>query len=105
MQAYSEKEGLLYFETSALEATNVEQAFQCLLQQVHHIVSSKYPGSKKAAQVRGVESCRACVCPLALRGVTKIRKDTADGTLAGEAGTAGDDKHRWSALASCTDNC
>lgn len=40
-QAYCEKEGLSFIETSALESTNVEKAFQQILTEIYHIVSKK----------------------------------------------------------------
>jgi Ras-related protein Rab-11A len=41
VQAFCEREGLSFIETSALEATNVEQAFQRILTEIYHIVSKK----------------------------------------------------------------
>ncbi|KAF1388330.1 hypothetical protein PFLUV_G00089080 [Perca fluviatilis] len=38
---YAEKNGLLYLETSALESTNVEAAFNTVLSEIHRKVSSK----------------------------------------------------------------
>lgn len=40
-QAFCEKEGLSFIETSALESTNVELAFQKILTEIYHIVSKK----------------------------------------------------------------
>ncbi|KAL9241258.1 hypothetical protein vseg_015389 [Gypsophila vaccaria] len=40
-KAFAEQEGLFFMETSALEATNVEQAFSEVLAQIHRIVSKK----------------------------------------------------------------
>jgi Ras-related protein Rab-11A len=40
-QAYCEKEGLSFIETSALESTNVEKAFHQILTEIYHIVSKK----------------------------------------------------------------
>lgn len=40
-QGYCEKEGLSFIETSALESTNVEKAFQQILTEIYHIVSKK----------------------------------------------------------------
>ena len=40
-QQFCEKEGLSFIETSALEATNVELAFQRILTEIYHIVSKK----------------------------------------------------------------
>ena len=41
LQSFCEREGLSFIETSALEATNVEQAFQRILTEIYHIVSKK----------------------------------------------------------------
>ena len=51
LQAFCEKEGLSFIETSALEATNVEQAFQRILTEIYHIVSKKALASEEAVQV------------------------------------------------------
>jgi len=40
-QAYCEKEGLSFIETSALESTNVEKAFHQILTEIYHIVHKK----------------------------------------------------------------
>ena len=40
-QAFCEKEGLSFIEASALEATNVEAAFQRILTEIYQIVSRK----------------------------------------------------------------
>ncbi|KAH7287688.1 hypothetical protein KP509_32G069500 [Ceratopteris richardii] len=40
-QAFAERESLFFMETSALEATNVEIAFQHLLTQIYRVVSRK----------------------------------------------------------------
>lgn len=40
-KAFCEKEGLSFIETSALEATNVEEAFQIILTDIYHILSKK----------------------------------------------------------------
>nr|AFK44865.1 unknown [Lotus japonicus] len=40
-QSYAEKEGLSFIETSALEATNVDKAFQTILAQIYRIISKK----------------------------------------------------------------
>jgi len=39
--SYCEKEGLSFIETSALESTNVDKAFQQILTEIYHIVSKK----------------------------------------------------------------
>lgn len=41
LQAFCEREGLSFIETSALESTNVESAFQRILTEIYHIVSKK----------------------------------------------------------------
>ncbi|EHA8588369.1 ras-related protein RABA2a [Cocos nucifera] len=40
-QSFAEKEGLSFIETSALEATNVEKAFQMILSEIYRIISKK----------------------------------------------------------------
>lgn len=40
-QAFAEKEGLSFLETSALEAVNIEKAFQTILTEIYHIISKK----------------------------------------------------------------
>uniref|UniRef100_A0A7N0RF68 Uncharacterized protein n=1 Tax=Kalanchoe fedtschenkoi TaxID=63787 RepID=A0A7N0RF68_KALFE len=40
-QSYTEKEGLSFIETSALESTNVEKAFQTILSEIYRIISKK----------------------------------------------------------------
>uniref|UniRef100_A0A803N1I8 Uncharacterized protein n=1 Tax=Chenopodium quinoa TaxID=63459 RepID=A0A803N1I8_CHEQI len=40
-KAFAEQEGLVFMETSALEATNVELAFTEVLTQIHRIVNKK----------------------------------------------------------------
>ncbi|KAL0384637.1 UNVERIFIED_CONTAM: Ras-related protein RABA2a [Sesamum radiatum] len=40
-QGFAEKEGLSFIETSALEATNVEKAFQTILSEIYRIISKK----------------------------------------------------------------
>ena len=39
--AFCEREGLSFVETSALEATNVDEAFQRILTEIYHIVSKR----------------------------------------------------------------
>jgi Ras-related protein Rab-11A len=46
-QAFSEKEGLSFIETSALESTNVEKAFQRILTEIYRIVSKKALASEE----------------------------------------------------------
>ncbi|XP_077249720.1 ras-related protein RABA2a-like [Tasmannia lanceolata] len=40
-QGFAEKEGLSFIETSALEAINVEKAFQTILAEIYRIISKK----------------------------------------------------------------
>ncbi|CAI8616622.1 unnamed protein product [Vicia faba] len=47
--ALAEKEGLSFLETSALEATNIEKAFQTILTEIYHIVSKKALAAQEAA--------------------------------------------------------
>lgn len=52
-QAYCEKEGLSFIETSALESTNVEKAFHQILTEIYHIVSRKaIDADDKGSKVR-----------------------------------------------------
>jgi len=48
-QGYAEKEGLSFIETSALEATNVENAFQTILAEIYRIISKKSLSSNDPA--------------------------------------------------------
>lgn len=52
-QAYCEREGLSFIETSALEATNVEKAFQQTLTEIYHIVSKKQLEAEEPTQGPG----------------------------------------------------
>lgn len=47
--AMAEKEGLSFLETSALEATNIEKAFQTILTEIYHIISKKALAAQEAA--------------------------------------------------------
>ncbi|KAK9727179.1 hypothetical protein RND81_05G263800 [Saponaria officinalis] len=47
--ALAEKEGLSFLETSALEAVNVEKAFQTILTEIYHIVSKKALAAQEAS--------------------------------------------------------
>lgn len=48
-QMFAEKEGLSFLETSALDAHNVEKAFQTILLDIYHIVSKKALAAQEAA--------------------------------------------------------
>ncbi|WZY97330.1 hypothetical protein YC2023_069659 [Brassica napus] len=48
-QSYAEKEGLSFIETSALEALNVEKAFQTILSEIYRIISKKSISSDQAS--------------------------------------------------------
>lgn len=57
---YAEKEKLFFLETSALEATNVENAFYTVLTEIYRIVSKKAliaddGNAKKAAVLQGTK--------------------------------------------------
>ena len=47
-QSFAEAEGLSYIETSALEATNVEEAFQLILGDIYRTISKKAVASDDA---------------------------------------------------------
>ncbi|RXI04308.1 hypothetical protein DVH24_038582, partial [Malus domestica] len=47
-QSLAEREGLSFLETSALEATNIEKAFQTILTEIYHIVSKKALAAQEA---------------------------------------------------------
>ncbi|KAL4283307.1 hypothetical protein GQ457_16G010020 [Hibiscus cannabinus] len=49
--ALAEREGLSFLETSALEATNIEKAFQTILKEIYHIISKKALAQEAAASV------------------------------------------------------
>jgi Ras-related protein Rab-11A len=49
MQTFCQKEGLSFIETSALDATNVEKAFQQLLTDIYKMVSRKQVGGDLGA--------------------------------------------------------
>ncbi|KAL3814545.1 hypothetical protein ACJIZ3_015813 [Penstemon smallii] len=48
-QGFAEKEGLSLIETSALEAINVEKAFQSILSEIYRVISKKPLSSDEAA--------------------------------------------------------
>ncbi|GAB4846804.1 Ras- protein RABA2a [Ancistrocladus abbreviatus] len=48
-QSFAEQEGLSFIETSALEATNVERAFQTILSEIYRIISKKPLSSAESA--------------------------------------------------------
>lgn len=48
-QAMAEKEGLSFIETSALDATNIDKAFQTILKEIYHIISKKALAAQEAA--------------------------------------------------------
>ncbi|XP_044461310.1 ras-related protein Rab2BV-like [Mangifera indica] len=53
-QVLAEKEGISFLETSALEALNVEKAFQTVLLDIYHIISKKALAAQEAASTTGV---------------------------------------------------
>ncbi|CAM8983086.1 unnamed protein product [Rhodiola kirilowii] len=55
-KSFSERESLYFIETSALEATNVENAFTEVLTQIYHIVSKRTiegEGATSSAPIQG----------------------------------------------------
>ncbi|KAL5232171.1 hypothetical protein ABZP36_030947 [Zizania latifolia] len=48
-KALAEKEGLFFLETSAMEAVNVEEAFQTIISEVYGIVNKKALAAKEAS--------------------------------------------------------
>lgn len=52
-RSFAEAEGLSYIETSALEATNVEEAFQLILGDIYRAVSKKPVASDEASAGQG----------------------------------------------------
>ncbi|KAK1396794.1 RAB GTPase-like [Heracleum sosnowskyi] len=48
-QTLAEKEGLSFLETSALEALNIEQAFQTVLTEIYHIMNKKALAAEQSA--------------------------------------------------------
>ncbi|GJN32637.1 hypothetical protein PR202_gb21153 [Eleusine coracana subsp. coracana] len=58
--SFAESEGLFFIETSALDATNVEKAFQTVLAEIYRIISKKplssQSGSGYSSNIREGES-------------------------------------------------
>lgn len=53
-EGLAEREGLSFLETSALEALNVEKAFQTILLDIYHIISKKALAAQEAAASSGL---------------------------------------------------
>ncbi|CAL4892770.1 unnamed protein product [Urochloa decumbens] len=70
-KALAEKEGLFFLETSAMEAVNVEEAFQTIISEVYGIVNRKALAAKEAA---------AAAAPLPSQGKTINIDSTAGNT-------------------------
>jgi len=62
-QAFCEKENLSFIETSALESTNVEEAFKKILTEIYHIVSKKSLASEESGGVGLTTDNRVVVVP------------------------------------------
>ena len=60
-QSYAEKEGLSLIETSALEATNVEKAFQTILSEIYRIISKKSLNSDEPAAAANIKEGKTIV--------------------------------------------
>ncbi|XP_058099452.1 ras-related protein Rab11C isoform X2 [Magnolia sinica] len=52
-KALAEREGLSFLETSAMEALNIEKAFQSILTEIYHIISKKALAAQEAAATAG----------------------------------------------------
>lgn len=48
-QALADKEGIMFLETSALDATNIERAFQAILTQINHIKRLRALAARESA--------------------------------------------------------
>ncbi|GJN35668.1 hypothetical protein PR202_gb24463 [Eleusine coracana subsp. coracana] len=70
-KALAETEGLFFLETSAMEAVNVEEAFQTIITEVYGIVNRKALAAKEAA---------AAAAPLPSQGKTISIDNTAGNT-------------------------
>ncbi|RWV93934.1 hypothetical protein BHE74_00047516 [Ensete ventricosum] len=57
-QSFAEKEGVSFLETSALEAINVEKAFQIILAEIYRIISKKPLSSSTNPKPRPTESIK-----------------------------------------------
>ncbi|URE16299.1 ras-related protein [Musa troglodytarum] len=57
-QSFAEKEGISFLETSALEAINVEKAFQIILAEIYRIISKKPLSSSTNPKPRPTESIK-----------------------------------------------
>lgn len=53
-QSLAEREGLSFLETSALEAYNVDKAFQTILFDIYHIISKKALAAQEATSSTGL---------------------------------------------------
>ena len=61
-QSFCEREGLSFIETSALESTNVEKAFQLILTDIYHIVSKKVLDNDES-RPKVISVCSHMLCP------------------------------------------
>ncbi|KAL6964474.1 Ras-related protein RABA2a [Sarracenia purpurea var. burkii] len=60
-QGFAEKEGLSFIETSALEATNVEKAFQTILSEIYRIISKKSISSSEDSAPASIKEGKTLV--------------------------------------------
>ncbi|RRT48700.1 hypothetical protein B296_00052901, partial [Ensete ventricosum] len=70
-QSYAEKEGLSFIETSALEATNVEEAFQMILGEIYRVISKKNISSDESGLAAGVKEGKTIVVSASDSGTKK----------------------------------
>jgi hypothetical protein len=85
MQAFCEKEGLSFIETSALDASNVEEAFQTMLTDICKMVSEKQahisPLAVHRFYSRVSDTCGAISCLATLLFREEARRAGSDRAL------------------------
>lgn len=62
-ESYAEKEGLSFIETSALEATNVEKAFQTILAHIYRFISKKSLPSSSSSSAPNIQQGHTITLP------------------------------------------
>lgn len=69
--ALAEREGLSFLETSALEAINIEKAFQTILTEIYHIISKKALAAQEAAANTAIPGQGTTINVADASGITK----------------------------------